>query len=240
MPLSAADSANSTGATAANSTDVAGLLVSTTLAPVASGTGVSAAEHGPKLVGAVLAVIGSCIAASSNVFCEWLVKQHPEDSINLQNLQLYFFGVVMNSATLIGKVIMEPQSPVHGPGGFFTGYNVWAWLIVVLGSISGLTISVALKYVDNLVLIFSHALAVLVVALVSIHLFGTSLPAPFVLGGGLILVALLLFHSGEQGHGGGGPGNGPRPVTMANSFKRGTRGSATIGGGSCEGRPRST
>lgn len=226
--LHSADSANATAAvitavTAANSTDVAGL-----------------AGHGPKFVGAVLGVIGSCIAASSNVFCEWLVKQHPEDSINLQNLQLYFFGVVMNSVALIGKVIMEPESPVHGPGGFFTGYNSWVWVIVILGSVSGLTISVALKFVDNLVLIFSHAISVLVVALVSMHLFGTSLPAPFILGGTLVLVALLMFHSGEQANGSDGSGSGARPVTMANSFNRGTGGSVVIGGVGAEGGPRGT
>merc|ERR1719469_754476 len=102
----------------------------------------------------------------------------------------------MNSVTLFGKVIMEPTSPVHSPGGFFTGYNVWVWVIVILGGFSGLAISVALKHVDNLVLIFSHAMAVLVVAIVSTHLFGTFLPTPFVLGGGLIVAALFAFHSG--------------------------------------------
>merc|ERR1740121_2057316 len=111
--------------------------------------------------------------------------------------------------TLVGKVVMEPSSPVHGPDGFFTGYNLWVWVIVFNGAFSGLAISVALKFVDNLVLIFAHAMAVLVVALVSAHFFGTLLPAPFVVGGTLVLAALMVFHSGDHSNASAGGSKAP-------------------------------
>lgn len=152
-----------------------------------------------KLVGACLAIVGSTIAATSNVYCEWLVKQQPEESIHLQNMQLYFFGVVWNSLALLVKVGSEPDSPcAHG---FFTGYNTWVWIIVLFGVVSGISISVALKHVDNLVVVFAHALSVVFVALASVELFDQQMSSSFASGGVLILVSLCIFHSGHGDHG---------------------------------------
>ncbi|CAK0866224.1 unnamed protein product, partial [Prorocentrum cordatum] len=117
--------------------------------PSAVGGRSSRAQPSGKLVGAGLALVGSTVAAASNVYCEWLVKLHPEDSLHFQNMQLYAFGIALNAATLALKAAMEPDSPLHGRRGFFTGYNVWVWLIIVLGVISGITVSFALKFVDN-------------------------------------------------------------------------------------------
>mmetsp|Transcript_61972 Transcript_61972/g.177761 ORF Transcript_61972/g.177761 Transcript_61972/m.177761 type:complete len:549 (+) Transcript_61972:193-1839(+) len=178
-------------------------------APSAAPTELPTLGASTKLFGAALALLGSSIAASSNVFIEWLVKQQPKESIHLQNMQLYSFGVVFNFTTLLAKAAMEPNSPMHGPQGFFTGYNIWVWLLVLLGAVSGIAISAALKYVDNLVLIFSHAMSVILVSVASTILFGAVLPPPFVAGGMLIVLALVIFHSGEDhkgGEGGGGLG----------------------------------
>lgn len=173
-----------------------------------------------KLIGTVLAVIGSTIAASSNVFCEWLM-QRSQESIHVQNLQLYFFGVLLNSFMLLSKAVLDRQSPVHGPGGFFTGYTSWTWTIVALGSVSGLAISCALKFVDNLVIIFSHALGVVSVAALSARFFDTPLSPPFVLGGAFIMFALLVFHSSDLSTGGASANDGKLPHTsMADSFNK--------------------
>ena len=42
-----------------------------------------------KLVGACLAIVGSTIAATSNVYCEWLVKQQPQERAALCSELLY-------------------------------------------------------------------------------------------------------------------------------------------------------
>jgi len=160
--------------------------------------GASAAKAGPsKLVGAALSVFGSSIAAASNVCCEWLLKKRPDDSIHLQNIQLYFFGALLNLMTLSVKVALEPHSPIHGHSGFFTGYSGWVWVVVLLGSCSGILISVMLKHTDNIAVIFSHALAMVVVAVVSAKFFGLVLTGPFICGGVLVLLAMYAFYSGE-------------------------------------------
>jgi len=180
-------------------------LASQETSDLGAGDGGQGWGYSKRFIGAVLAIIGSCIAASSNVFCEWLVKQRPEDSLHLQNLQLYFFGVVLNAMTLFYKVVAEPSSPIHGPGGFLAGYTFYVWLIVFLGSISGIAISATLKFADNIVLIFAHALSVLIVAVVSSWAFGITLSPPFVMGGFLVLSALVVFHCGESSDAGSAP-----------------------------------
>merc|ERR1711972_170556 len=97
----------------------------------------------------------------------------------------------------MGKVTAEPSSPIHD-GGFFTGYSTCVWLIVVLGTFNGLAISVTLKYLDNIVVIFSHALAMIVVAVVSAQFFGLSLSGFFICGGALVIIALWMFYSSKS------------------------------------------
>merc|ERR1711862_19200 len=79
--------------------------------------------------------------------------------------------------------------------GFFTGYNRWVWLVILLGSVSGIAVSVTLKFVDNIAVIFAHALSMIVVALASAEFFGLSLSVSFVVGGMLVLAALCMFYS---------------------------------------------
>jgi len=168
-----------------------------------SATAVASASHiepgmSTKLAGVLSALVGSTVAASSNVYCEWLVKQHPEESIHFQNMQLYFFGIVLNGATLVAKAVVDPESPVHGPGGLITGYNGWVWMIVLLGTANGIAISVALKFVDNLAVVFSHVLTVLIVAAVSAEWFDYTLSAPFISGSALVFIGLLAFHAADR------------------------------------------
>lgn len=152
-------------------------------------------ETSPKLIGVVLAIIGSSIAASSNVFLEWLIKRAPGDSLHFQNMQLYFWGILLNFGALVMKFTLEPESPIHGQAGLFTGFSVWVWVIISMGSITGITISMTLKFVDNIAVVFAHVVAVCLVAVVSARFFNLGLSLPFMAGGFLIAVALIAFHS---------------------------------------------
>lgn len=152
-----------------------------------------------KTIGALLALLGSSVAASGNVFCEWLVKKDGKDSIHVQNVRLYGFGVVMNLGTLLTKVSLDPASPIHGPNGFFTGYNLYIWAVVVCGTLNGILVSFTLRYVDNIAIIFSHALAMLLGSFLSAEVFAVELTNSFLLGGALVLVALYVFYTSEAG-----------------------------------------
>merc|ERR1711924_196213 len=151
-----------------------------------------------KLVGIGLAFLGSSVAASGNVFFEHLVKDKVQDCIHLQNMQLYFFGIMLNLAALFLKATTDPDSPIHGRDGFFTGYSIWVWIVIAIGALSGLAVSVTLKYVDNIAVIFAHALAMIVVVVVSAEFFGVALQVSFVFGGMLVMASLYNFYSDDQ------------------------------------------
>jgi len=150
-----------------------------------------------KTIGALLALLGSSVAASGNVFCEWLVKKDRKDSIHVQNVRLYGFGVLMNLGTLLTKVSLDPASPIHGPNGFFTGYNRYIWAVVVCGTLNGILVSFTLRYVDNIAIIFGHALAMLLGAFLSAEVFAVELTNSFLFGGALVLAALYVFYTSE-------------------------------------------
>jgi UDP-sugar transporter A1/2/3 len=164
----------------------------------AAPTAVVMQQQPSKLVGVGLAFFGSCIAASGNVFCEYLVKDKSEDCIHVQNMQLYFFGILLNLTTLAIKTGTEVDSPIHGEDGFFAGYSGWVWLVIFVGAVNGLAVSVTLKYVDNIAVIFAHALAMIVVAIASSEFFGFELSSSFVIGGFLVMASLYLFYSDDK------------------------------------------
>ena len=71
------------------------------------------------------------------------------------------------------------------------------WIIVLFGVVSGISISVALKHVDNLVVVFAHALSVVFVALASVELFDQQMSSSFASGGVLILAPSAEFRRSE-------------------------------------------
>eukprot|EP00747_Dinoflagellata_sp_TGD_P028941 gnl/TRDRNA2_/TRDRNA2_133581_c0_seq1.p1 gnl/TRDRNA2_/TRDRNA2_133581_c0~~gnl/TRDRNA2_/TRDRNA2_133581_c0_seq1.p1 ORF type:complete len:416 (+),score=70.46 gnl/TRDRNA2_/TRDRNA2_133581_c0_seq1:101-1348(+) len=176
--------------------------------PISSSAGIAAATGSaasgqvqlisPKLIGACLAIIGSTIVAASNVFCEWLMKQSPGDSVNLQTMQLYFFGFVLNLVALYTKLQSHPESPANGPGGFFAGYTPWVWTVLLVGSVSGIAVSMTLKFVDNIAVVFGHAIAMVIVPAVSAEFFSENLSLPFLIGAAMVISSLMSFHSGQS------------------------------------------
>eukprot|EP00746_Dinoflagellata_sp_MGD_P146840 gnl/MRDRNA2_/MRDRNA2_79266_c0_seq3.p1 gnl/MRDRNA2_/MRDRNA2_79266_c0~~gnl/MRDRNA2_/MRDRNA2_79266_c0_seq3.p1 ORF type:complete len:380 (+),score=44.14 gnl/MRDRNA2_/MRDRNA2_79266_c0_seq3:88-1227(+) len=156
---------------------------------------VSEDDASRKVWGMILAFLGSTIMAGSNVFCEWLVKHKPQDSIHFQNMQLYFWGACINTVALLGKVLFQPESPIHE--GFFTGYNGYTWCLLLTGAVSGIVVSFTLKFVDNIAVVFSHALAMVVVTTISALFFNFSVSIEFLLGTTVVASATVAYYVEE-------------------------------------------
>jgi UDP-sugar transporter A1/2/3 len=201
---------NSSIAAPENSTGGFSSLVS----GVESPDSVSPRQASGKLVGTGLAMVGSTVAASSNVFCEWLFKQRPDESVYFQSIQLYIFGVAMNGAALVLKVSSDQNSPVRHEGGFFAGYSIWVWAVILIGAASGLVISLALKFMDNIAIVFSHALAVLIASGFSATLLGINFSHSFAMGGLLVVMALVAFHMGGSAAPGASDSKIPAPTVL--------------------------
>mmetsp|Transcript_63473 Transcript_63473/g.182201 ORF Transcript_63473/g.182201 Transcript_63473/m.182201 type:complete len:337 (-) Transcript_63473:171-1181(-) len=131
----------------------------------------SSAEASNSFWGLILTVIGCMLSALGGIYSEKLLKDKAKDSIHWQNIQLYSWGILFN---LIGTIVNDVQVFERGP---LAGYNFCAFAVVLNNALNGLAISAILKYADNIVRVYAHAVAMIVTMVLSVLLFGES-PTP--------------------------------------------------------------
>lgn len=150
----------------------------TTIRPAAADTVSATAAQG------IVLVLGtSALSGLSSVFNEWLIKfQDPKAPLMLKNGLLYGFGALMTA------VSCQPHAAIGDPLMF--------WVLVLVQAITGLTVSLVLKYCDSLVKGFSTSGGVLLAMLVSAAAFGFELRGMFAAGFGLVCVAFYLYFGG--------------------------------------------
>ena len=82
--------------------------------------------------------------------------------------------------------------------GYFYGYNAIVCTMVLNHSLSGIAVSLVMKYADNIVKVYSTSVAMILTTLVSIPLFGFQLTLPFVLGTSVVSVAVYLHYQSKD------------------------------------------
>ena len=108
-------------------------------------------------------VISSCFISSlGGVLSEKLLKGttdlHLSDCIHWQNIQLYFFGVIF------GLLSLMFFSDFNVSDGILHGFNFAAYSAVTALTVSGVSVSFILKYIDNIAKCFVMAASTLCVA----------------------------------------------------------------------------
>merc|ERR1712216_679097 len=149
---------------------------------------------GARLAGITLALANSSLVATSNVLCEYLFKKCPRESIPLQNVQLYLWGVLLNGIALLLKRRFDLKSPLNGPDGFSTGYNLWVVLVVLCGCIHGLLLSITMRFLDNIVVVYAHSVSMLAVTVISATCFGLKLSPINAAGILLVVISASSYH----------------------------------------------
>jgi glycerol-3-phosphate cytidylyltransferase len=137
-----------------------------------------------KLYGILLVLLNGCLSATSGVTNEWLLKyQDTSLPMTMKNARIYAFGALLAIPTM-----RLPWTP-----GALDGFSPNAWAVVWTNAALGLSVSLVLRYADNLVKNFTSAAAVLLSALVSAPLFGFQWTTPFVLGALIICCSFVLY-----------------------------------------------
>ena len=143
--------------------------------------------------GVFLAIIMALLSGAAGVYTELIIKKRPQRSINVQNFYLYIFGIVFNMMAILvydNSGVMEK--------GFFFGYRGITFVMILNHALSGLAVSMVMKYANNITKVYSTSVAMLLTTLVSIPLFGFEISLPFMLGSGVVTVAVFL-HSQAKG-----------------------------------------
>ncbi|CAH9056336.1 unnamed protein product [Cuscuta europaea] len=142
--------------------------------------------------GWLMAIVMALLSGFAGVYTEAIIKNRPSRNINVQNFWLYVFGMVFNA---IAIVIQDFDEVVDK--GFFHGYSLITVLMILNHALSGLAVSMVMKYADNIVKVYATSVAMLLTAVVSVFLFGFHLSLAFFLGSTVVSVSVYLHSIGK-------------------------------------------
>ncbi|KAH7387480.1 hypothetical protein KP509_16G025000 [Ceratopteris richardii] len=154
----------------------------------------SSSEHvlQTPLEGWAMAIIMALLSGFAGVYTEVIIKKRPSRNINVQNFWLYIFGIIFNAFAIFIQdfdAVMEK--------GFFHGYTAITVCMITNHALSGIAVSMVMKYADNIVKVYSTSVAMLLTAVISMVLFNFQLTLPFVLGSMVVSIAVFLHSHGK-------------------------------------------
>mmetsp|Transcript_39762 Transcript_39762/g.55213 ORF Transcript_39762/g.55213 Transcript_39762/m.55213 type:complete len:331 (-) Transcript_39762:158-1150(-) len=144
------------------------------------------------VIGIMFAVIMAILSGAAGVYTELIMKKKPQRNVNVQNIYLYVFGILFNAVT----IFVYDYDAVIGKG-FFHGYTPIVFFMILNHALSGIAVSLVMKFADNIVKVYSTSVAMILTTLVSIPLFGFRLTLPFVLGTSVVSVAVFLHYQSK-------------------------------------------
>lgn len=142
--------------------------------------------------GWVMAIVMALLSGFAGVYTEAIIKKRPSRNINVQNFWLYIFGMVFN----IVAIFIQDFDAVMNKG-FFHGYSLITICMILNHALSGIAVSMVMKYADNIVKVYSTSVAMLLTAIVSVFLFGFHLSLAFFLGSTVVSVSVYLHSIGK-------------------------------------------
>ncbi|XP_060607229.1 probable UDP-sugar transporter protein SLC35A4 [Ruditapes philippinarum] len=130
------------------------------------------------------------ISGFAAVFTEYLLKKRKSTSLPLQNILLYAYGTFLNALTLL----WQTNTYEGEDKGFFQGFTVYTWLIVLTQASNGLIMSVVMKHGSNLTRLFIISGGMLTSTILSVFVFGTVINVFFIIAAMLVVSAIFLYH----------------------------------------------
>ncbi|XP_047319946.1 CMP-sialic acid transporter 2-like [Impatiens glandulifera] len=142
--------------------------------------------------GWMMAIVMALLSGFAGVYTEAIIKKRPSRNINVQNFWLYIFGMGFNAIA----IIIQDFDAVANKG-FFHGYSLITALMILNHALSGIAVSMVMKYADNIVKVYSTSVAMLLTAVVSVFLFGFHLSLAFFLGSIVVSVSVYMHSIGK-------------------------------------------
>ena len=143
----------------------------------------------PAMVGVLITLFTAVLSSLAGVYNELLLKGRVTAPLHWQNMQMYIHGVWLNFAFM-----MMYDGAVIRSSGVFHGYTWVTWAAILCNASVGITVSAVLKYCDNIARVYAHSIAMLVVMLVSVPLFGLALTAQLIIALLLVTASTLQYN----------------------------------------------
>ena len=143
----------------------------------------------PAIVGVLITLFTAILSSLAGVYNELLLKGRVTAPLHWQNMQMYIHGVWLNFAFM-----MMYDGAIIRSNGVFHGYTWVTWAAIICNASVGITVSAVLKYCDNIARVYAHSIAMLVVMLVSVPLFGLDLTAQLIIALLLVTASTLQYN----------------------------------------------
>lgn len=140
-----------------------------------------------RLLG-LMAALGACfLSGFAGIYFEKILKG-AEISVWMRNVQLSLLSIPFGTITCF----VSDASKIFEHG-FFFGYDLFIWYLVLLQAGGGLIVAVVVKYADNILKGFATSLAIIISCIASIYIFNFNLTLKFTLGAALVIASIFLY-----------------------------------------------
>ncbi|RWS30439.1 UDP-galactose translocator-like protein [Leptotrombidium deliense] len=140
------------------------------------------------LIGFIAVLLACCLSGFAGVYFEKILKGSADVSLWIRNIQL--------SAIAIPFGLMQvfvTDSSVVSEKGFFYGYTLLTWIVILLQAQGGLLVAVVVKYADNILKGFATSLAIILACFVSVYAFEVKISLTFYFGASLVIASIFLY-----------------------------------------------
>ena len=145
---------------------------------------------GNVTLGLTAMLVASACTSFASVYFEKMLKSDSKPNLWLRNIQLAGYSSMIAYLT----IVFHPDPTVVAYGWFHNfGFN--AWLSVYMNALGGLLVAVTIKYADNILRGFAQALAIIMGAVGSHFIFGSTFGPSFMLGVALVITSVFLYGS---------------------------------------------
>jgi len=143
----------------------------------------------------VLTLFFCFLSAFAGVYTEYLFKKRSGDSLYLQNLQLYFYGMFFNGLVLF----LFYSSDVRRLGIVQLAGSDWVTVLLVLNqALTGLAISAIVKFADNISKIYAHSLSLVLTMTISSIIQQTLPSMQLIFGSMIVTISVWLYYSASE------------------------------------------
>lgn len=155
-----------------------------------SASTISTLSSGPvqnRMLG-LWSALGACfLSGFAGIYFEKILKG-AEISVWMRNVQLSLLSIPFGLLTCF----VNDASPIYNHG-FFHGYDLFVWYLVLLQAGGGLIVAVVVKYADNILKGFATSLAIIISCIASIYIFNFNLTLQFSAGALLVIASIFLY-----------------------------------------------
>lgn len=142
----------------------------------------------------LMCVLLACFSSGfAGVYLEKVMKRTDGGrtvSLWMRNVQLGMFGSVFG---LMGIAMSSKEIQIVSTEGFFRGYTMLVWLVVLIQALGGLLVAAVIQYADNIAKGFATSISIVVSSLISVYLFQFRIGVHFFVGASLVITAVFLF-----------------------------------------------